>query len=244
MSKTKTLIDAEAWLEQCNPSWMYTDLAKKIIAAAPRVEVPCWVDAAEELPTEPDEYIVMIVGAEKPTVLYFDVDDEKNGVWFEEIEDSTNFYKVTHWRELPDAPQKEARGVEGTFASAASGRESEQKGVAAVAECEGAEATDARCGNGNRIVAPYKEGKKPNVCKCRSCGAEIVWVTMQSGKKMPCDAGTGHYRADPKGSATFVTENGLTMRGEPNFDGETVGYVSHFETCPQADRFRKRGVTV
>lgn len=40
MSKTKTLIDAEAWLEQCNKSYMHYNLAKKIIAEAPRVEVP------------------------------------------------------------------------------------------------------------------------------------------------------------------------------------------------------------
>ena len=47
------------------------------------------------------------------------------------------------------------RVVEGTFASAAGGRGSEQKGVAAVAEREGAKATDARCGNGNRVANPY-----------------------------------------------------------------------------------------
>ncbi|MBO5355717.1 MAG: hypothetical protein J6B09_06595 [Clostridia bacterium] len=48
------------------------------------------------------------------------------------------------------------RTVEGTFASAAGGRGSEQKGVAAVAECEEAEATDVRCGNGNRDARPYE----------------------------------------------------------------------------------------
>ena len=205
MSKTKTLIDAEAWLEQCSPSWMYTDLAKKIIAAAPRVEVPCWVDAAKELPTEPDEYIVMIAGAEKPTVLHFDVDDEGDGVWFEEVEDSTNFYKVTHWQEMPDAPQKKARGVED--------------------------------------VAPYKEVKKPNVCKCRSCGAEIVWVTMQSGAKMPCDATLIRCREDKSAKTSFVTPNGIVMWGVEAPDGvaDFWGYRSHFETCPQAEKFRRRG---
>ena len=213
MSKTKTLIDAEAWLEQCNPSWMYTDLAKKIIAAAPRVEVPCWVDAAKELPTEPDEYIVMIAGAEKPTVLHFDVDDEGDGVWFEEVEDSTNFYKVTHWMPLPEKPGNNPSVTEDRDTSLCT-REANKEGT---------------------------EGKKPNVCKCRSCGAEVVFVTMQSGAKMPCDAGIGHYRVDPKGEATFVTENGLVLRGTPDFDGETVGYVSHFNTCPHADQFRKRG---
>lgn len=201
MSKTKTLIDAEAWLEQCNPSWMYTDLAKKIIAAAPRVEVPCWVDAAKELPTEPDEYIVMIAGAEKPTVLHFDVDDEGDGVWFEEVEDSTNFYKVTHWRELPEAPRRE------------------------------------------QAPALQESAKIANVCKCRSCGAEIVWVTMQSGRKMPCDATLIRCREDKSAKTSFVTPNGIVMRGVEAPDGvaDFWGYRSHFETCPQAEKFRRRG---
>ena len=205
MSKTKTLIDAEAWLEQVSDSWMYKNTARRIIAEAPRVEVPCWVDAAEELPTEPDEYIVMIAGAEKPTVLHFDVDDEKNGVWFEEVEDSTNFYKVTHWREMPEGPGKEIRTVE-----------------------------DA---------CPYKEGKKPNVCKCRSCGAEIVFVMMQSGAKMPCDATLIRCREDKSAKTSFVTPNGIVMRGVEAPDGiaDFWGYRSHFESCPHADQFRKRG---
>lgn len=204
MSKTKTLIDAEAWLEQCNKSYMHYNLAKKIIAEAPRVEVPCWVDAAEELPTEPDEYIVMIAGGTSPTALLFQVNDEGEGVWFEETEDSTNFYKVTHWQEMPDAPQKEARGVED--------------------------------------VAPYKEGKKPNVCKCRSCGAEVVFVTMQSGAKMPCDATLIRCREDKSAKTLFVTPNGIVMRGVEAPDGvaDFWGYRSHFETCPQAEEFRRR----
>lgn len=214
MSKTKTLIDAEAWLEQCNPSWMYTDLAKKIIAAAPRVEVPCWVDAAKELPTEPDEYIVMIAGAEKPTVLHFDVDDEKNGVWFEEVEDSTNFYKVTHWQEMPEKPGNNPSVTEDRDTSLCT-REANKEGT---------------------------EGKKPNVCKCRSCGAEVVFVTMQSGAKMPCDATLIRCCEDKNAKTSFVTPNGIVMRGVEAPDGvaDFWGYRSHFETCPQADQFRKR----
>ena len=223
MSKTKTLIDAEAWLEQCNPSWMYTDLAKKIIAAAPRVELPCWVDAAEELPTEPDEYIVMIAGAEKPTVLHFDVDDEKNGVWFEEVEDSTNFYKVTHWRELPEKPGEERTVVPmgGTN-----------------------KATRPTSSTASGPPSPTGEGgKKPNVCKCRSCGAEVVFVTMQSGARMPCDATLIRCREDKSAKTSFVTPNGIVMRGVEAPDGvaDFWGYRSHFETCPRADQFRKRG---
>ena len=35
----KKLIDAEAWLKQCNQSWMHYNLAKLIIAKAPCYEV-------------------------------------------------------------------------------------------------------------------------------------------------------------------------------------------------------------
>ena len=231
MSKTKTLIDAEAWLEQVSDSWMYKNTARRIIAEAPRVEVPCWVSVDEELPTEPDEYIVMIAGAEKPTVLHFDVDDEKNGVWFEEVEDQKEFsvfakqidggaveetpvtrqgrvyrifYKVTYWMPMPEKPGKEIRTVE-----------------------------DA---------CPYKEGKKPNVCKCRSCGAEIVFVMMQSGAKMPCDAALIRCREDKSAKTSFVTPNGIVMRGVETPDGvaDFWGYRSHFESCPQAEEFRRR----
>ena len=168
MSKTKTLIDAEAWLEQCNKSYMHYNLAKKIIAAAPRVEVPCWVDAAEELPTEPDEYIVMIAGAEKPTVLHFDVDDEKNGVWFEEVEDSTNFYKVTHWRELPEKPREERTVVPmGGTNKATRATSSTASGPPVVASRQ-----QPPTGEGYEGAGPYKEGVRGvgDVAPYEECG--------------------------------------------------------------------------
>ena len=73
----------------------------------------------------------------------------------------TSYELIDLCRELVDAedvaPYKgRRRTVEGTFASAAGGRGSEQKGVAAVAKCEGAKATDVRRGNGNRDAGPYK----------------------------------------------------------------------------------------
>lgn len=195
----KKYIDVQAWLRQCNPSWMYMDVARQIIKAAPVAEVfGQWIDAAEQPPTEPDEYIVMIAGAASSTVLHFDIDDEGKGVWFQEVEDSTNFYKVTHWMPLPEGPKKQP-----------------------------------------------ERAKLPNVCKCRSCGAEIVWVTMQSGKKMPCDAELIHAVEEGDAKTSFVLPGGIVKRGRegrhPNGEADFVGYRSHFETCPQADRFRKRG---
>ena len=195
----KKYIDVEAWLRQCSKNWMYMDVAKKIIAQAPAAPVfGQWIDAAEQPPTEPDEYIVMIAGATSSTVLHFDVDDEGEGVWFEEVEDSTNFYKVTHWMPLPEGP----------------GKKREEQ------------------------AHPLPESKKPNVCKCRSCGAEIVWVTMQgSGKNMPCDAELIHAVKDDAAKTSFVLPGGIVKRGRegrhPNGEADFVGYRSHFETCPQ-----------
>ena len=201
----KKYIDVEAWLRQCSKNWMYMDVAKKIIAQAPAAPVfGQWIDAAEQPPTAPDEYIVMIAGACSPTVLYYTENEDGEGEWYTETEDSTNFYKVTHWMALPAAPgkcrvQKEEGRVEG---------------------------------------AAFK---KPNVCTCKACGAEIVWIKTVGGKNMPCDAGAERYRLDHKGTATFITERGEVLRGTLDEDGNVVGYVSHFQTCPQADRFRKRG---
>ena len=192
----KKYIDAAAWLERCSKSWMNYNLAKKIINEAPAAPVfGQWIPA-EQPPTEPDEYIVMIAGAASSTVLYFAHNEEGVGEWFEETEDSTNFYKVTHWMALPEPPRQE-------------------------------------------------QEKKPNVCKCKSCGAEIVWVTMQgSGKKMPCDAELIHAVKDDTAKTSFVLPGGIVKRGRegrhPNGEADFVGYRSHFETCPQADRFRRK----
>jgi hypothetical protein len=60
--------------------------------------------------------------------------------------------------------------------------------------------------------------------KCKSCGAEIVWVKTASGALMPVDA-------KPK-SMVIVTEAYMT--------GQVVmAHTSHFATCPNANSHRK-----
>ena len=81
--------------------------------------------------------------------------------------------------------------------------------------------------------------------KCRSCGAEIVWISMRAtGKKMPCDPGLIPFWADIKGKDTVITLDGETVRckltGEPD-DITNVGRVPHWATCPNADLHRRRG---
>lgn len=137
----KKVIDAEAWLRQCNASWMNYNLAKHIIARAPCYEVE-------------EEHLTPM----------------------------------------------------------ASG--------------------------GQAAPAPAKAEK---VCRCRTCGAEIKWLRLPSGKKMPCDVGAVRFRPDASAVGSFVTEKGAIVRGAAVADGEPgeIGYVSHFTTCPQAGEFRR-----
>lgn len=79
--------------------------------------------------------------------------------------------------------------------------------------------------------------------RCRSCGAEIIWVKMQSGKKMPCDPPLLPFWWSPKGEHTLITQDGETVTGD--LDGEPdevtdVGRISHWATCPHADNHRRK----
>ena len=79
--------------------------------------------------------------------------------------------------------------------------------------------------------------------KCRSCGAEIVWIKMASGKKMPCDASPVTYWAKMGGTEKIVTPNGEVVSCElqgDHADATGIGYISHFSTCPNAAKHRRR----
>lgn len=79
--------------------------------------------------------------------------------------------------------------------------------------------------------------------RCRSCGAEIVWIRMQSGKRMPCDPEQVLYREDQAKKGTIVTPNGETVRCEYPVGSERatgIGYISHFATCPNAKNHRRK----
>lgn len=55
--------------------------------------------------------------------------------------------------------------------------------------------------------------------KCRSCDAPIVWFRTREGKNIPIDA------------ATVLPED---------VNLELPRHVSHFATCPDAAKFRKK----
>lgn len=78
---------------------------------------------------------------------------------------------------------------------------------------------------------------------CRSCGSQIIWVKTKSGKNMPCNTSVVSYMKG--GPDKIVTPNGDVISGtvihpEPGQDFDGCGYISHFATCPNADRHRRR----
>lgn len=82
--------------------------------------------------------------------------------------------------------------------------------------------------------------------RCKSCGAEIKWITMASGKSMPVDAEPIYYTTAHPGAKgddvlTLVTDAGQIAKGYFNPEGQKRGYTSHFATCPNAKQHRKRG---
>lgn len=82
------------------------------------------------------------------------------------------------------------------------------------------------------------------MAKCKACGAPIIWVGMQSGKSMPCDAQQVVYWQSKTGKSTVITPNGETYRADLTGDIELatgIGYIPHWATCPQAANFKKRG---
>lgn len=81
--------------------------------------------------------------------------------------------------------------------------------------------------------------------KCRSCGAEIKFIRMKSGKWNPVDP-TRRGIIKDGGHEVLVTEDGELIQGtftsvEDGANG--FGYISHFVTCPNADSHRKREKT-
>lgn len=65
--------------------------------------------------------------------------------------------------------------------------------------------------------------------KCRSCGAEVIWVKTAKGKSMPLEA------CAPSEGNIRITDN-VAVYGQKG----SGPYISHFSTCPQAGDWRKK----
>ena len=77
--------------------------------------------------------------------------------------------------------------------------------------------------------------------RCKSCGAPIKWIKMKSGKTMPVDAKPITYKCDlHKGNLTLITPDGKVAKGFFDPGSDKIGYTSHFDTCPNAGKHRRR----
>lgn len=79
---------------------------------------------------------------------------------------------------------------------------------------------------------------------CKACGAPIVWIKTEPPRMKwePCDEGLVPYKRVEKGREKVITDRGQVISCTFEFDGEPDGLarISHFATCPAADRFRRR----
>lgn len=77
---------------------------------------------------------------------------------------------------------------------------------------------------------------------CRSCRAPIVWAVTADGKRMPLDAVPA---ADGNLAARRMPDGTLQVRvltaDLPDVADSERPAISHFASCPDADRHRRRG---
>ena len=66
--------------------------------------------------------------------------------------------------------------------------------------------------------------------KCKACGKEIIFLRTAKGRNMPTD-----WESLPSADQRNASE-GIP----PMFDAKR-GHISHFATCPKAEKFRRKG---
>lgn len=76
--------------------------------------------------------------------------------------------------------------------------------------------------------------------KCRSCGAEIIFIISTKGKRIPCDAKPVKFDYALGAKDKVVTRNGEVLPALISDQGAETGYISHFATCPNANNHRRR----
>lgn len=77
---------------------------------------------------------------------------------------------------------------------------------------------------------------------CRGCGKEIAFLKTAAGKSMPVNPDAVYF-IPAGGPNTYVRPDGSVARGRaPGAEDleKEIGYISHFATCPERDRFSKK----
>jgi hypothetical protein len=72
-----------------------------------------------------------------------------------------------------------------------------------------------------------------NESTCEGCGADIIWIKDQKGTRVPLTKRRVRAYMVDGAAHPFYMEN---SNGEP-----VLIHVSHFITCPDADKFSKGG---
>lgn len=65
--------------------------------------------------------------------------------------------------------------------------------------------------------------------RCKSCGASITWAKTRGGRKIPLDA-------KPAKRAVLSVD---TITSDELIVDIVDAYTTHFETCPDAAKFRR-----
>lgn len=79
--------------------------------------------------------------------------------------------------------------------------------------------------------------------QCRICGHRILFIRMESGKLMPVNERLVNYKLEDKGNDRIVTPDGRVVAcisGVDAREADGYGYISHFATCPEAKRYRRK----
>jgi hypothetical protein len=97
----------------------------------------------------------------------------------------------------------------------------------------------ARAALGQPRTAPRAVGLH---ARCKACDAPICWVKTPA-RNMPCDPKLVSFWAVEGGRERFVTPEGVVMAGsarQPDLfsPAPQQGYVPHWSTCTDPERFR------
>lgn len=81
---------------------------------------------------------------------------------------------------------------------------------------------------------------------CRGCGAEIIFVKLDTGKIIPIDPEPDNEAGNICAAAFPGREHwaGFTMAAWRMIPDGWQRYRTHFATCPKASQFRKKKPTV